>query len=171
MKNKGGIRFVATAGVIAALYVVMTLASWPLSYGPIQVRLSEMLCVLPCFTPAAIPGLFIGCLLSNLFSTEGLLWEDVVFGALATLLGALGAYLIGRKQTKASVALATIPEVVFNVIAVPLILKYGYGIEDALWFLALTVGAGEVIACCVLGIPFGFALRKLPAKVFGKKPE
>ena len=171
MKNISKIRFVATAGVIAALYVVLTLASWPISYGPIQVRLSEMLCVLPCFTPAAIPGLFIGCLLSNLFSTEGLIWADVVFGALATLLGAFGAYFIGRKQTKPAIALATLPEVVFNIVAVPLVLKYGYGFEDALWFLALTVGAGEVIACCVLGIPFGFALRKLPAKVFGKKAE
>ena len=169
MKIKSRTRFVATAGIIAALYVAMTLAVAPFGYGEVQVRISEMLCVLPYFTPAAVPGLFIGCLISNLLSIKGMIWADVVFGTLATLLGAICAYLIGRSKTKLALVLTPIPNVIFNTIAVPLVIKFGYGSDYALWLIAIFILAGETISCMVLGIPFGFALRKLPAKVFGEK--
>ena len=147
--------FIAQAGVIAALYVVLTLfvSAFNLASGAIQVRISEMLCILPYFTPAAIPGLFIGCMLSNLL-TGGIIW-DVIFGTLATLLAAVGSYLLRRHKF-----LVTLPPVISNMLIVPFVLCYGYGLNGAwmvnekdfsILFYMLTVGAGEVISVCVLG--------------------
>jgi len=165
-KSNSKALFVAQAGIIAALYAVLTIVFAPISYGEIQVRISELLCVLPFFTPVAIPGLFIGCLIANLFSISGMVWSDVVFGSLATLLGAICAYLLGRLNSKHWIWLAPLPEVLFNTIAVPLVIKYGYGSVTGLFMIALFVFIGEVISCYVLGIPFAFAVRKLAPKIF-----
>ena len=139
--------FLTQAALIAALYVVLTLlaAMLGLASGTIQVRLSEALTVLPALTPAAIPGVFVGCILGNLLS--GSLPWDVVFGSLASLIGAVGTYLL-RKKSK---WLYPIPPILANTLIVPAVLIRVYGIEDAYWFLALTVGIGEVIAAGVLG--------------------
>ena len=158
--------FITQAAVIAALYVVLTLAisAFNLASGAIQVRISEALTILPFFTPAAIPGLFIGCLLSN-FITGCAIW-DVIFGSIATLLGALGTYFLRKNKW-----LAPLPPILSNTIIVPFILIFVYGLEDALPFLMLTVGIGEVISCGVLGMILLFALSKYRNILFGEATE
>ena len=139
-------RFIARGGFIAALYVVLTLvsAAFGLSSGVIQIRLSEMLCILPCFTASAVPGLFIGCIIANLI-TGSVIW-DTVFGSIATLAAAYLSYLLRKNRY-----LASVPPVVTNAIAVPLLLKYAYGVPGNPWYFALTVAAGELISAGVLG--------------------
>jgi len=134
--------------MIAALYVVLTFIAnlAGLASGVIQVRLSEALTILPVFTAAAVPGLAVGCVLANLL-TGCAIW-DVVFGSLATLIGAVGTRLL-RGQ---SPVLAVLPPILSNIIIVPLVLQRVYGVEDAYWYLAMTVGAGEIISCGVLGL-------------------
>ncbi len=152
MRNKK-VLFITQAAVIAALYVVLTMFinAFNLASGNIQVRISEALCVLPFFTPAAIPGLWIGCLLANILT--GATIYDIVFGSLATLIAAIGTYLLRKHKF-----LCTLPPVISNAIIIPLVLRYGYGFvftwHDKDWslpFYALTVGAGEVISVCILG--------------------
>lgn len=139
-------RLVSQAGLIAALYVVLTyfISAFNLASGAVQVRISEALCILPVFTPAAIPGLAVGCLLANLL-TGGVIW-DVVFGTVATIIGAIGTYYLRKDRF-----LSTLPPVVSNAVIIPFILKYAYHLEGAWWFFALTVGAGEAISVCVFG--------------------
>lgn len=145
MRNKK-VLFVAQAALIAAIYVVLTyfVSAFHLASGAIQVRISEALTILPFFTPAAIPGLAIGCLLSNLLT--GCLPMDVIFGSLATLIGAVGSYLLRRYKW-----LVPLPPVVANTVIVPYVLAYVYGAEGTIPFFMLTVGIGEVISCYVLG--------------------
>lgn len=161
MSNKK-VLFLAQAGLIAALYVVLTYLCnmLGLANGAIQVRFSEALTILPLFTGSAVPGLFIGCLLSN-FLTGCAIW-DIVFGSLATLIGALGT----RMLRKTSPFLGPIPPIVANVAIVPFVLIYAYGVEDAYWYLALTVGAGEVISCGILGMLLYFALKPKAKVIF-----
>lgn len=146
MKNKKAL-FITQAGIIAALYVVLTALSSAvgLASGAIQVRLSEALTILPLFTPAAIPGLFIGCIISNAFVTNSIL-VDIAFGSLATLAAAFGTYAL-RKYKFA----APIPPIVANTIVVPLVLRYGYGLPDAILFMAITVFIGEFISAGIIG--------------------
>ena len=160
MKNSKAV-YVATAASVAALYVVLTFISslFGLSSGVIQIRISEALTILPAFTPAAIPGLFIGCILSNLL-TGGLIL-DVVFGSIATLIGAVGTYLLRKKKW-----LVSLPPIISNILIVPLILRYVYGDPDAYLFMVGTVGAGEIISCGILGMILYFAVDKY--KVFKK---
>ena len=160
MKNSKAV-YVATAASVAALYVVLTFISslFGLSSGVIQIRISEALTILPAFTPAAIPGLFIGCILSNLL-TGGLIL-DVVFGSIATLIGAVGTYLLRKKKE-----LVSLPPIISNILIVPLILRYVYGAPDAYLFMVGTVGAGEIISCGILGMILYFAVDKY--KIFKK---
>lgn len=139
--------FLTKSAVIAALYAVLTLLSslFGLSGGVIQFRLSEALCVLPLFTPAAVPGLFLGCILANLL-TGSVFW-DTVFGSLATFFGALGAYLLRNKKP----ALAPWPTVLSNTLIIPFVLRFAYGAEGSLPFFALTVFIGETLTAGVLG--------------------
>ena len=154
MKNSKAV-YVATAASVAALYVVLTFISslFGLSSGVIQIRISEALTILPAFTPAAIPGLFIGCILSNLL-TGGLIL-DVVFGSIATLIGAVGTYLLRKKKW-----LVSLPPIISNILIVPLILRYVYEAPDAYLFMVGTVGAGEIIFCGILGMILYFAVDK-----------
>ena len=170
MKNstKRNALFVAQAGIIAALYAVLTIVFAPISYGMVQFRISEMLCVLPFFTPAAVPGLFVGCLIANLFSIQGMVLSDVVFGSLATLAAAFCTYLIGKLKGKFKLLLAPFPAVFFNTLIIPFVLKYGYGVEDGLLILALFIFIGEAVSCYALGLPFAFALLKLRPVIFKK---
>lgn len=148
--------FLTKSAVIAALYVVLTWIStmMGLSSGVIQFRLSEMFAVLPMFTPAAIPGLFIGCVISNIMA-GGVIW-DVAFGSIATLLGAIGAWLLRKK----SVYLVPIPTVAANMAIVPFVLRYAYGAEGSLPFFALTVGIGEFVCAGILGVFLAKTLKK-----------
>lgn len=149
------VKLLTQGAIIAALYVLLTYiaAAMGLSSGAIQVRFSEALCVLPYFTPAAIPGLTIGCLLAN-FLTGGALW-DVIFGSLATLIGAVCAYFLRKYKW-----LVPLPSVLANMIVVPPVLKWVYGVEDAYPFLVATVGIGEVISIYGFGMLLLFALNK-----------
>ncbi len=146
---------ITQAAIIAALYVVLTFVAnaMGLASGAIQIRLSEALTILPYFTPAAIPGLFVGCLLSNIL-VGGVIW-DIIFGSLATLIGALGTYALRKFKW-----LAPLPPILSNTIIVPLVLIYAYGVQDALPYLMATVGIGEVISAGVLGMILLKSLEK-----------
>ena len=159
MKNKKAL-FITQAAVIAALYVVLVVIFNYISFGPIQFRVAEALTILPYFTPAAIPGLFIGCILANVIG-GAVVW-DIIFGSIATLIGAVFTYLLRNK----SKFLAPLPPVLANTIIVPWVLKYAYGAEEMVWFMAVTVGIGEILACYVLGMILLFALNKVRRQVF-----
>lgn len=158
-KNRNSLIRICEAGVIGALYTAITLLIAPIGSGAIQCRISEALCVLPFFTSAAIPGLTIGCLVSNLIM--GGLWQDVIFGTLATLIGAIGARLLRRVPY-----LVPLPTVVANTVIVPLVLAYAYGVESGIPFLMLTVGLGEVLSAYVLGMLLLLTLRRYGDRIF-----
>lgn len=160
MKNRKAY-FITQAAVIAAVYVVLTLAinAFDLANSAIQVRISEALTVLPYFTPAAVPGLFVGCLLSN-FLTGAPIW-DVIFGSLATLLGAAGTYILRRQKW-----LAPVPPIIANVLIIPPVLHFAYGLPGGIPFFMLTVGVGEVISCGILGMLLLFLLQKYRHIIF-----
>lgn len=162
-KRQKRLLFICYAGLIAALYTVLTciVGAFGLANGAIQLRLSEALCVLPLFTPAAIPGLTIGCLLSNILMSG--IWQDVVFGTLATFIGAVGAYALRKLPT-----LVPLPTVIANTVIIPLVLAYGYGAEEGLGFLMLTVGIGEVLSAYVAGLLLLFAIKPYQSKLFAQ---
>ena len=164
MKNKGTL-FMVQAAAIAAVYVVMTTVFAAFSFGEVQVRISEALTILPVFTPAAIPGLFVGCLISNFLG--GAILLDVIFGSIATLIGAVFTW----KLRNSSKWLAPLPPIVANAIIVPFTLYYGYGVNLPIPFMMLTVGIGEVISCGVLGMILYGALNKYRYAIFGKAFE
>ena len=161
MKQKK-INYLTQAAVIAALYVVLTLLcnALGLANHSIQVRFSEALTILPVFTPAAIPGLYVGCLLSNILT--GCIPWDILLGPIATLLGALGTYFLGRKYKWT----ASLPPILSNTIIIPLILSYAYRFEGSLFFFMLTVGIGEIISCGVLGTILYITLNKYRKYIF-----
>ena len=173
MRNKN-VTLIVQAAIIAALYVVLTFVANALGLAShtIQVRFSEALCILPFFTPAAIPGLWIGCLIANL-ATGAVIW-DIIFGSIATLLGAIGTYLLRRHKF-----LCTLPPVIANMIIVPFILVYGYGIprvylknvDVTIIFNAMTVGIGEVISVCVLGSILLNVLNKYKDTIFRQNAD
>lgn len=148
------------AAMISALYIVLTFIANALGLAnqAIQVRFSEALTILPYFTPAAIPGLFVGCLLSNLLT--GCALPDIIFGSLATVVGAFFTYKLRKYKW-----LAPIPPIAANAIVVPFVLLYAYGIQP-LWFSFITVTIGEIISCGVLGMLLLFALSKYRGKLF-----
>lgn len=182
--------FITTAAIIAALYVVLTFLAnaFGLANYAIQVRFSECLTILPLFTPAAIPGVFLGCLISNILM--GSVIQDIIFGSLTTLVCAVITYLIGLAFRKAiskanskkvktglgvtGTVLGSIPPIVGNMLVVPLILIYAYKFTDPIvfmgeehasvnfiyWFYVITVGIGELISCTVLGLIVSFIMRR-----------
>lgn len=145
--------------MIAALYVALTYFSnlFGLANGAIQFRISEALCILPMFFPEAVPGLFIGCLISNLITSANVF--DIIFGSLATLIGAVGARLLRRLPTRL-LWLATLPTVLSNILIVPPVLIFAYGVTDAYLWLVLTVGIGEIVCAGVGGTVLGYSLKK-----------
>lgn len=155
-------QYLTRAAIIAALYVALTYVAsvFGLSSGVIQLRLSEALTILPVFTPAAVPGLFVGCLLANFLTAAAP--YDILFGSLATLIGAIGTYLLRRAPR----AVATLPPILSNTVIVPFILIWVYQVPDALWFLFVTVFAGEALSAGVLGLLL-YSLVKKNRKAFG----
>ena len=156
--------YVAQAAMIAAIYVVLTVIGASFAFGPVQIRFSEALTILPAFTPAGIPGVFLGCLISNIIT--GALLPDVIFGSIATLIGAVFTYLIGKKSR----FLAPMPPIISNVLIVPFVLRYAYGVTLPIPFLMLTVGIGEVISCGVLGLLLAAVLGKYQTQIFRTTP-
>lgn len=152
--------FMSQAAMIAAIYVVLCIAFAPISYGAIQVRVAEALTILPYFTPAAIPGLFIGCLIANL--AGGSIMIDIVIGSLATLLGATGTWLLRKKSRY----LAPLPPILTNTLLVPYVLRYGYGEPLPIPFLMATVGIGEIAACGIMGLVVLTVLNKYRKYIF-----
>ena len=172
---KKNVLFLTYGAVIAALYTVLTIwaGALNLASGVIQVRFSEALTILAAFTPAAIPGLWIGCIISNILT--GCHYLDVIFGSLATLIGAVGTYLLTHRKTddkwlfkpgKASMFLAPLPPVAANTIIVPFILSYVYQFEGSIPFFMVTVGAGEILSCYVLGLALYNALLIRREQIF-----
>ena len=158
--KKSNTAFLSQAAMIAAVYVVLTYVFAPFSFGEIQVRIAEALTILPLFTPAAVPGLFIGCLIGNILG--GAILPDIVFGSIATLIGAFGTYLL-RNQLP---VLAPLPQILANTVIVPFILHFGYGVALPIPFLMLTIGIGEILSCGVLGIILYIALKKYKNIIF-----
>ncbi len=157
---KNNTRYWTQAAMIAAVYVVLTVVFASFSFGEVQVRISEALTILPLFTPAAVPGLFAGCLLGNLLG--GAVLPDIVFGSLATLIGACLTY----KFRNASPFLGPIPPIAANTLIVPFVLRYAYGLDLPIPFMMLSVFIGEVISCGVLGLALYFALRGRAGEIF-----
>ena len=143
-ETKSPARALCQGALIAAMYVALTYlaAQFGLSSGVIQLRLSEALCVMPIFTAAAIPGLALGCFLAN------------------ALIGAVGTYLLRRRPL-----LALLPPIAANTVIVPFVLRYGYGMPDAIWYMMGTVGAGEVLSVGVLGFLLYLSLRRHAAQL------
>jgi uncharacterized membrane protein len=159
-KTHAKVRFLCHAAIIAALYVVLTLISamLGLASNPIQIRISEALCVLPFFSAAAIPGVTIGCLIANVITSGNIL--DIVFGTLATLIGAVGAYLLRKWKWTVS-----IPTIAANTVIIPFVLKYGFMLEDSVLFFAVTIFIGEFISAGIFGTTLLFALEKRDRKL------
>ena len=153
-------RSLVHGALIASIYVVLTIAFRPISFGPIQFRISEALCVLPFFTAAAIPGVTIGCLISNMIG--GAVLMDVVFGTLATLIGAIGSRLLRGNRY-----LVSIPPILSNTLIIPWVLKYAYGSEDLVWYMMITIGIGEILAIGVLGQCLVSVLARCRKMIFG----
>ena len=168
MKKQSNIMLLVTAAMIAALYVVLSFVSnvFGLASGAIQIRISEALTILPYFTAAAIPGVTIGCILFNLLSGAALL--DVLFGGVASLIGAVSSWFIGKAAKKINWMkyLVPVPPILANAFIVPWVLKTAYGLTDAYWYLFITVGIGEIISCGILGILLMTALMPLRNVLF-----
>lgn len=162
--NKKNIYLLTQAAMIAALYVVLTFIAnaFGLANYSVQVRFSEALTILPLFTPAAIPGLFAGCLISNILT--GCALPDIVFGSAATLIGALGTWKLAKLFPDKRFP-APIPPIVANTVIVPFVLRYAYGIRP-LWLSFLTVGAGEIISCGILGLLLACTLNRYRTRLF-----
>ena len=164
-------RAIARAGVIAAIYIVLTLIFQPISFSmnsPIQFRISEALTLLPILTFDAVPGLFVGCVIANLLG--GGVWFDVVLGSLATLLAAVCTRLIRDKRF-----IAALMPTIFNGLIVGPVVYFAYVRAPGdpvsvgtLLFNMATVAFGELVVCYVLGIPMIFGLKKLPENVLGE---
>lgn len=153
-------RFITEAAVIAAIYVVLVYAFQPISYGPVQFRIAEALTVLPYFTPAAVPGIGIGCFLSNLLTGADIL--DTIFGSLASLLAAYLSYKLRWNKF-----LVPLPPIIVNAIVVPFILKFAYFETNySIPYMTLTVGSGQVLAAGVLGMVLLLALEKVRHVIF-----
>ncbi len=149
-------RFLVHGALISAIYVVITIAFAPISYGPVQVRISEMLTVLPFFTPAAIPGLFVGAMIANAYGGLGVI--DVVAGSSATLIAAVLTYKMNRK------VLAPLPPVLVNAVIIGAMLTYLFQLP--LVPTMLYVGFGQIVACYGLGYPFMVAMEKYGKHLF-----
>jgi len=152
------VRKIAFAGVVAALYAALTIVVAPISYGPIQFRIAEVLCILPFFFPFTVPGLFIGCVIANLLSPYGLL--DIFAGSLASLLAAYCTMQLGRvnRETLVSKALACFPPVIFNALIIGAVIAWaitggGAAFWPALLLNGLQVGFGQFVVLYALGLP------------------
>ena len=153
-------RNLTQAAMIAAMYVVLTYLAnaMGLANGAIQVRFSEALCVLPYFTVSAVPGLFTGCVISNFLT--GCALPDVIFGGVATLIGAVVTWKFRNNKWMAPVG-----PIISNAVIVPFVLLYAYGVKP-LCFSFVTVTIGEIISCGVFGMILLFALEKYKGSIF-----
>lgn len=169
MNSKNTTKNLVRAALIAAIYAALTYvaAGLGLAYGPIQFRLSESLTILAAFTPAAIPGLTIGCFLGNLGSPYGLV--DILCGTAATFVASVATYYISKKASKLVPFLAPLPPVIANALIVGL--EITLFLPEGASFLgfavsALEVGAGELVVCYALGLPLYYLIKKSGIKKY-----
>ena len=158
--ERKNVTFLTQSAMIAAIYVVLTVVFAPFSFGEVQVRVSEMLTILPIFTPAAIPGLFVGCLIGNILG--GAVLPDIIFGSLATLIGAVCTWKLRDQKHW----IAALPPVVANICIVPFVLRYAYGVMLSIPLMMLTVGIGEVISCEIFGCILAAVLGKYSQRIW-----
>ncbi len=149
-------KYLTHAAIIAAVYVVLTIIFAPISYGQVQVRISEALTVLPYFTPAAIPGLFIGCIIANIYGGAGII--DIIFGSLATLFAAFLSYKMPKKY------LVPLPPIIINAIVIGFVLNHVLGVP--LFITMAWVGLGQLISCYGIGYPLMLLLERYEDKIF-----
>ena len=157
---------IVRGGLIAAIYVVLTLIFQPISFGAIQFRIAEALTLMPLLTLDAVPGLFIGCLIAN--AMGGGVWFDVALGSVATLLAALCTRKFRDKPF-----LGALFPAIFNGLIVGPVVYFAYvrapgdpvSVGTMLFNMA-TVAFGELVVCYVLGLPMTYGLKKLPSKLF-----
>ena len=159
MKSKRTVPFIAQGGVIAALYVVLTFVFAPISFGSVQLRIAEALTILPLFTSAAVPGLFVGCLVGNILG--GAILPDIIFGSLATLIGAALGYRLRKNRW-----LVPVPTVISNTVIIPLVLYFGYGVNLPIPVIAIIIAIGEILGCVVLGELLATLLLRYEKQVF-----
>lgn len=155
---------IALGALIAAIYVVLTLIFAPISFGPIQVRIAESLTAFLMFTPMAVPGLFVGCLIANILG--GAVLPDVIFGSLATLIGAV----LGRKLSDKR-WLFPIPMVLSNALIIPFVLRYGYGVEIPIPMMMIYIAGGEIVGCYILGEILTSVLLKYGKRILGSSED
>ncbi len=157
-------RFLVQASLIAAIYTALCMVLHPISFGfgGVELRVSEALTLMPVLMPAAVPGLFIGCLLSNLLGGATML--DVVFGSLTTLIAA-----VLTRKCRNRPALAALWPVLLNAVVIGALLRYAYGVAMPLWLCMLSIGAGQAVACYAIGLPMMRMLQRIPAKNFHVK--
>ena len=160
-KHKMKTRFLVQASLIAAIYTALCLVLHPISFGfgGIELRVSEALTLLPVLMPAAVPGLFAGCLLSNLMGGATAL--DIVFGSLTTL----AAALLTRRLRNRPV-LAALPPVLLNAAVIGTLLRYAYGVAMPLWLCMLSIGLGQAAVCYAIGLPLLRMMRRIPERYF-----
>lgn len=165
-KSSRAILFTARSGIIASLYAVLTIVLAPISYGPIQCRISEIMTLFPLFFIEAVPGLIIGCLIANIFSGW---WVDMVFGTLATAIAAVCTYFVGKLiKNKAAPFVGGIFPVLINAAILPLMWLM-FTTETGYFFNFATVLAGQSVAVYLLGVPVYFALKKTKIDQLGIK--
>ena len=162
MNKRKRLLYLAQGGITAAAYTALTLVFSPISFGPVQVRIAEALSILPMFTKAAVPGLFIGCLLGNLLG--GALILDVIFGSIATLIGAYLGYLFRKNRW-----LVPVPTVVSNTLIIPFILRYAYDVQLPVYLIVLYILGGEILSSYLLGEVLGSFLLKHKRNLFEKE--
>ena len=161
MERKAHTFFVVQGAMIAAIYVVLTFTFEPFSFNEIQLRIAEALTILPVFTPAAVPGLAVGCLIANTLCGAPL--PDVLFGSLATLIGAVGTRMLQSRNP----ALAVIPPIAANMLIIPFVLRYAYEVPLPIPLMMVTVGLGEAVSCGILGLLLHKALYTHRKSIFG----
>lgn len=157
--------YIVHSALIAAIYVALTYAFAPVSYGMIQLRFAESLTILPLLTPAAVPGLTIGCIIANLSSPYGL--ADIVCGSLATLLAAVCTRMTRNIRIKNFPLLSFTFPVIFNTVIVGLELSYFINsgeIFKEIWVFFSSIAVSEALVCFILGTPLYFGLKK--TKIF-----
>ena len=167
MTKKNTIRKIAFAGIVAAVYAGLTIAIMPLSYGPVQLRISEVLCILPFFFPFSVWGLFAGCIIANIMSPYPL---DIIIGPIASLLAALSTMYIGKMDSRERIStkvLACFPPVLFNALLIGAMIAYimvSEGAADVFLpvFISsgLWVGLGQLVVLYALGLPLMIYLPK-----------
>jgi uncharacterized membrane protein len=156
--NQSKVRKITFAAIIAAIYSALTLTLSFASFGVVQFRVAEGLTVLPFFSSFAIPGLFIGCIVSNVISPMGT--PDLIFGSLATLLAAVITYYIGKSNIKFKKYIAPLPPVIVNAVIIGIMLKVLYVKDMPLYLCMIQVGLGQLVCCYGIGLPLISVIQK-----------